>query len=110
VEPLPGRPDLRYRGLYRELFAICAQPPHLAQHAQGSWGHPRLAETACLLAVRREEPIGEKSVNRLAYRFGGRTREHCLGGAIEEDYSAALIDYDEAIDSRIDDAFKPLCR
>ena len=76
--------------------------------AHGSGGNPGPAEVAHMFRVPGTEAFGDEAIHALSQYFRISTAEHALRGGVDEDDALVLVDGDDAVHGRVDDALQTL--
>nr|WP_308419599.1 hypothetical protein [Chitinimonas koreensis] len=96
--------DLGDRGVDREFLAVAAQPGDDAGRAHPARADAGGAELADVLPVNGAIAVGQEPVERRADRAVARAAEHRFGGGVEQHHALRLVDGDDGIHGRFDDA------
>src|SRR5215510_1135623 len=92
--------NLRDRSLDRELLAVGPQAEKRMRLAHRPLRHVSFAEDADVLAMRRAEALRDEAVQTLSQSLGGRAAEHLLGSRVEKHDALTLIDGDDRVHRR----------
>ena len=107
VEPASARLELGYRGLDRELLAV--RPP-AEDHAEGAHapaGRAVRAERVHVVPVRRPESLRNEDVEGLPLCLRRGPAEHLFRRGVEFDDALRVVDGDDSVHRRADDAAQP---
>src|SRR6516225_3783312 len=103
-EPLTARLNLGDGSLYWEFFPSRSQPPECAQTVQRAIGDPTLGKAMDTRAVSGAEAFGDEAFDGNPDCFIRRTREYFFRCCIEQYDPLRIIDRDDRVHSRPDDA------
>src|SRR5260221_875440 len=96
--------DLGDRGFDRELLAVRAQTEQRVEPTHRTARDVGLAEGADVSRMRGAESPRNEAIERLAERFSGRGAERLFRRAVEHENTLVLVDGDDGVHSRADDA------
>src|SRR5262249_47994790 len=106
--PAP-RFNLRDGRFYREFFASGTQSPQCTQVAQSTIRDSAFARAADTGAVFSAEAFRNETLNGIPHYFICRAAEHVLRGSVEQHDPLSIIDSDDRVHRRLNDALQNVC-
>ena len=107
-QPLPRPFDLRNRGVDREFPAVDPPSDYLAKAPHAAIGDPRARIVPDVCVVRLEVALRNQHGDRRAQQLRFAVAEHSLDRGVDERDFMALVDGDDGVRRRCDDAGQAL--